>query len=159
GPGRTKDAFRAYLEENWKQTKPEYQTAHLSSGTSTGIQEIFKRGLVDKIAAEYSAVVAQKGVEDFEEMLATAAHRISYGFTQIADLLEQAAVNLVIVSDNIVRTRDQNQREKVESFISLCDRTRAKLLVIEDNSDIGKRISHFGGAIALLRYDVYQDAE
>ena len=76
---------------------------------------------------------------------------------QVTQLLEQSAVDVLLISDMLVRSREMTIKPFIDHIMDLIDNTRANFIIIEHTSENGKKIDTFGKIIALLRYAVYRE--
>lgn len=157
GPSHTKDYFHKYLLENWPNNEKKIFIENISTGTVAGLHELINREIIDRLATEYNIIRETKYIEEFESRIAIDPSRIGYGLDQIVQLLEQGAIEVLLISDMLVRSRDVTIKPIINHIMDLIDQTRVNFLIIDHKSENGKKIETFGKAIALLRYAIYRE--
>ena len=157
GPSHTKDYFHNYLLENWPHNEKKIYIENISTGTVAGLYELINKEIINRLATEYTIIKEAKYIAEFELRLATDPDRIGYGLEQVTQLLEQSAVDVLLISDMLVRSREMTIKPLIDHIMDLIDNTRANFIIIEHTSENGKKIDTFGKIIALLRYAVYRE--
>jgi len=147
GPGFAKEHFIEY----GKSKEPNLFEKYFSHGTScagmNGIQEAMKVGVVEKITKENRVVFETKIIEKlFEEIkkdgLAT------YGEKEVSDALNSGAVQRLLISDVMVRTKNGEQ------LLKRAKQTNSEFTIINTLNEAGKKFEGIGGIGALLRFKI-----
>ena len=147
GPGFAKEHF---IECGRSKEQALFEKCY-SHGTScagmNGIQEAIKTGVVEKITKENRVVFETRLIEKlFEEIkkdgLAT------YGEQEVGNALNNGAVERLLISDVIVRTK------KGEQLLKLAKQTNSKFTIINTLNEAGKKFEGLGGIGALLRFKI-----
>jgi protein pelota len=147
GPGFTKEHFAKYGRE--KEPEIFEKTALNTTGHSgmNGIQEAIKTGVVKQITKENRVVLETEYIEKlFEEIkkdgLAT------YGFKEVKNALENGAVERLLITDKIIRSKDG------EELLKIAKNNNSNFTIINTIHEGGKKIEGIGGVAALLRYKI-----
>jgi protein pelota len=145
GPGFTRDAFIRFGRERHRELFEGFHSEGTGQSGMTGIYEMMKRDIVSRVISE--SRVGQETAQ-VEELLTEIAKdgKCAYGIDEVRGALEQGAVVMLLVTDELMRTR------KAERLFGLAKRTNAKYMVISTAHEAGKKLAHLGGAGALLRY-------
>jgi len=147
GSGFTKEHFI----EHGKSKEPALFENCFSHGTSVagmnGVQEAIKTGIVEKITKENRVVFETNIIEKlFEEIkkdgLAT------YGEKEVSNALNNGAVERLLISDVMVRTK------KGEQLLKLAKQTNGEFTIINTLNEAGKKFEGLGGIAALLRFKI-----
>lgn len=147
GSGFTKEHFIEY----GRSKEPALFENCFSHGTSVagmnGVQEAIKTGIVEKITKENRVVFETKLIEKlFEEIkkdgLAT------YGEKEVSNALNNGAVERLLISDIMVRTK------RGEHLLKLAKQTNGEFTIINTLNEAGKKFEGIGGIAALLRFKI-----
>jgi protein pelota len=147
GSGFTKEHFI----EHGRSKEPALFENFFSHGTSVagmnGVQEAIKTGIVEKITKENRVVFETNIIEKlFEEIkkdgLAT------YGEKEVSNALNSGAVERLLISDIMVRTK------RGEQLLRLAKQTNGEFTIINTLNEAGKKFDGIGGIAALLRFKI-----
>jgi len=137
GPGFTKENIQTLIKEREKDlleklmVNSTYQTGNL------GLQELLKKGLLEKLGKMSRIEEETKAVERvLEEM----GKKAVLG-DEIKDVLELGSVELLLVSDEKIRD--------YEEILDLADEMKTKIMIISSNHPAGERLLGLGGIAAL----------
>ena len=147
GPGFTKEHFLKYGREK----KPQLFKKCLSHGTGNsglnGINEAIKTGVVKQITKENRVVFETELVEKiFEEIKKDGL--ASYGEKEVENALRSGAVERLLITDVLVRTK------KGEQFLKLAKQNNSDFTIINTIHEAGKKLEGIGGIGALLRFKI-----
>jgi len=147
GPGFTKEHFTKYGREK----ESDAFSRCLVHGTGTagmnGINEAIRTGVVKQITKENRVCFETELVEKlFEEIKKNGL--ASYGAKEVENALKNGAVDRLLVSDVIVRSK------KGENLLRLAKQNNSDFTIINTMHDAGKKIDGIGGIAALLRFKI-----
>ncbi len=119
-PGYTKNEFFDFLNHELEQNKyPELKNRkdmfileHVTSGFKHSLKELLTNKSVQARISESSAVSEAKILDDFHEMLRKDPDRAAYGKAWVEAAVEQRAVNVLLISDKIMKARTYAERDK-----------------------------------------------
>lgn len=144
GPGFTKDNIAKIL-------RPEVKGKCLVEGASvtgrTGVNEVIKRGAIDRI-------VRQSIVSEHSRLMEKLLEAISrekpsaYGIDEVKRSAEAGAVEDLLVSDKRVRNRE------VQGIMELVEKKGGSMHVLSAEHESGEKLEGLGGIAAILRFDV-----
>jgi protein pelota len=145
GSGFTRDAFVRFGRERRPELFENYHSEGTGQSGMTGIYEMMKRDIVSRVISE--SRVGQETAQ-VEELLSEIAKdgKCAYGMNEVRGALEQGAVVMLLVTDELMR------KGQAEKLFRMAKRTNAKYMIISTAHEAGKKLSHLGGAGALLRY-------
>ena len=147
GPGFTREHFVKYGREK----KPELftKTHNHSTGCAgiNGIHEAIKTGIVKQITSENRVVYETELVEKLLEEIKKDG-LASYGEKEVINALKNGAVNRLLISDILVRTK------KGEQLLNLAKQNNSDFTIINTMHESGKKFESMGGVAALLRFKI-----
>jgi protein pelota len=128
--------------------------AGCSAVDNSAITEVLKRPEVkevlarDRISKEVSYTEALfKGIRKQE--------KFSYGMKEVGLAASQGAVDILLVSDKLIKhTRENSTYRDLESIMKSVDKNKGKVVIISSEHDGGVRLDGLGGIGALLRYSI-----
>jgi len=147
GPGFTRDHFVKYGRENNPEFFKKCHVCATGHCGMNGVQEAIKTGVVKQITKENRVVFETEQIEKvFEEIrkdgLAT------YGFEEVKNALLNGAVDRLLVTDTLVRTK------KGEQILRLAKENNSEFTIINTMHESGKKIEGIGGVAAILRFKI-----
>jgi len=148
GPGFTKNEFRDYLEG--KGEKMEAVIEATNSVGVTGLNELVKRGIIDKVVRETLLSEESRKVEEAMIQLSKGNELIEYGRKEVGKAIEAGAVKELLVSDEKLF----EERGKAERLMERVEEMGGKVHLISSQHEAGKQLQGMGGLIALLRFKV-----
>jgi protein pelota len=110
-----------------------------------GLQEVLKRGVLDRVIKNSRIAEETQVLEKFFEQLAKKG-KITYGLSYVTKAVESGAVETLLISEDIVRAN--------ESLLEGAEKISAKIMIISPEHESGKRFAGLGGIGAFLRYRV-----
>ena len=139
GPGFAREDLQTLIKQRAKELMEKiimeftYQTGNL------GLQELLKKGLIEKIT-KYSRVAEETNiVESLLEQIRK--EKAVYGMKNTQEALDSGKVHTVLVSDVKIR--------EYEEMLDQADRMKAKLMIISSEHDAGQKLLGLGGIAAL----------
>ncbi len=153
GPGSYKTKFNSFIQEEWRNHNKIFLVEDLSSAFD--IQELVNRQTLQKLAGEYQVLEESAIISEFEKRLGQDFEKICYGLDQSIQSAEQGALETILLLDTILRSEDEEIKEKIIHFMDYIDKTRVKFFIVDNKSENGKIIQNFGGLIGLLRYSMF----
>lgn len=159
-PGFTKDRFKDYLF-NWAEKNDERKLldqkskivlAHSSSGFKYSLKDILADPVLQSRLADTKAAEEVKALHQFLELMHTDPDRACYGIVPVEQALEENAIDVLLLSDNLFRSLDLRKRKR---YVALVDTAREKNAVVRVFSSLhvsGEQLMQVGGVAAILRY-------
>ncbi len=147
GPGFAKEEFYTF----GKTLKPELFENCAVQGTGqtgmAGVQEALKEGIAPQILQNTRVAYETSLVEELLSEIAREG-KYAYGPKEVESALLAGAVNVLLVTDRLVRER------KVDEHLKTANKQKAKIAIIGTMHDAGKKLEGLGGIAALLRYRI-----
>jgi protein pelota len=145
GPGFT----REHLMKAGKEKEPALFENCLTHATANagmnGVHEALKVGIVEQITKENRVSKETQAIEKlFEEIKKDG--RVTYGLNEVEDALSRGAVETLLISDVMVRSKNG------ERLLDSARRTHSDFIIINTMHDAGKKFEGIGGIAARLRF-------
>jgi len=142
GPAFTKEDIQNLIKQREKEIlekvliEQTYQTGNL------GLQELLKKGLLEKLTKMNRATEETKAIEKLLEEVGKNGKAV-YGLDKTKEAIEAGAVELLLVADKKIR--------EFEDLLNIADKMRNRIMVISSEISEEKLIG-LGGIAALLRF-------
>ncbi|MDY6770593.1 MAG: mRNA surveillance protein pelota [Candidatus Nanohaloarchaea archaeon] len=148
GPGFEKENVHNRLVEE----APEIEDMLMLQDTSvtgyTGIQEVIKRGAVDKVIEESRVSEEVQLVEEFLKHLNKDDGKAVYEPKKVAQAAEMGAVEDLLINDNLIT---ENRYEKVMEEV---ENQAGEIHIIHTDHEAGRKLKSLSGIAAILRYKI-----
>jgi protein pelota len=125
---------------------------HVSMGGVSGVREVLRRDSIREALKEISIIRAQEILSKFHELLIKNSDLVAYGIDDVEECVKYNAVDKLVVSEEYLRTYDEELRNKISSILDEAYKRRAEIIIVPHNSDVGIEVEGLGGIIAILRY-------
>lgn len=144
GPGFAKEKVLKILNE--KRIKDLFVEPS-GCGGRPGIQEVLKRGAVEKVLGENKAAVETRLVEEVFSRIAKDSPAI-YGSVEVQNAAKIGAVETLLLTYTYL------QKHNPDRLIETVKQHRGEVHVVSPDHDAGERLDAIGGIAALLRFPV-----
>ena len=144
GPGFAKEEFYSFVKEKKPALLKDVAVMGTGDAGMNGIHEVLKKG-VTKFVENTRVAVETKIVESLFEEIAKNGN-FAYGFDEVKNALDTGAVETLLVTDKLVRTK------KADELLEKAKKTSSKFMIISTVHEAGKKLEGLGGVGALLRY-------
>ncbi|MFX1511272.1 MAG: mRNA surveillance protein pelota [Promethearchaeota archaeon] len=155
GSHMNRQAFLHYIHEKAPEIQSRIIEEESSSGDERGINEMIKRGVLDKIAANYLFMEEKKQIDEFQHRIQTDIERTSYGLTPVIQVSEMNAIETLLLTDKLLRSSNPEEQSLVSHLLYRVEKTKGKVFVIDHTTENGLFLKQFGEIIALLRFPIY----
>lgn len=145
GPGFAKDEIKHLIKEKAKEIYDKLIFDGLSHTGDVGLQELLRRGLLEKIT-ELSRISEETNLVEklLEEMVKEG--KVVYGLEETKKALESGAVSTLLISDKKVR--------EWEELIEGCEKVGTKVVIVSSTHQSGEKLFGIGGIAGFLRYRI-----
>ena len=158
GPGFTKDHFVTELRSEAKYLgERKIAVKSVGSGGVAGVHEAIRVGAASKIKRDARATQEIELVNEALRRLGASSGDVSYGLDRVQADGEAGAVDTMIVSDQIVREAEDEERLKIEGTMRIVEERGGKVALVSSEQESGKMLRSLGGVAALLRYRLHQE--
>lgn len=151
GPGFVKDMVAEELEGKVK-GKVEVYRESASDGGLRAVYEALRRGVMVKVLRDHELVEEEKLIEEFMYVLAKDERRVAYSLGDVEAAVKMGAVEKLMVSSELLRSLDEEERQRVEEVVREAERLRAKVKVFSSMHETHRRLKALGGIAAILRF-------
>lgn len=151
GPGFAKENIMALIKKRKLAWASKCILASASITGKTGINEVIKRGGLEKLLAESRLSLETNFVEKFLEHLGKDTGLGIYGKKEVLNAAENGAIAELLVSDKMLRDKE------TEKIIYEVEKNSGAVHIINSTHESGEKLFNLGGFGAVLRYVVKWD--
>lgn len=148
GVGFFKEDFFDFLKEKEKKIAEICSLVDVSSSARACVQEVLKKGAVEKVCEESRIAKETKLVEEVLKEIAKDG-KATYGLKDVKKALNYSAVDTLLVTDNAVK-----RIKEAEELMNLARETGAKVYIISTEHEAGEKLDSIGGIAAILRFKI-----
>ncbi len=145
GPGFKKEEVYSSLDEELKK-KAVVESASVTG--KTGINEVIKRGALDRVIENMKISEETREVENLLAEIGKESKLVVYGLNEVEKATSYGAVEKLLISENLLRN------EKIEEILETVEKLNGKIVIIHTTHDAGKMFEKMGGIAAFLRYEL-----
>jgi protein pelota len=149
GPGFAKENLKEFM----KQRKPELLGKIIFESVSyaerSGVNELFKRGIIERIMGEERFEKEMKLVEELLTEVYKDSGKAVYGIEEVRKAAEAHAIGKLLVLDEYLRTD-----KEAEEVVDQADRSKAEIIIFSSEGDAGMKLKGFGKIAAMLRFKI-----
>jgi protein pelota len=149
GPGFTKEHVQKIIQENYPDVKSKLVIDTTTSATETGVNEILKKGTLDKIIRDSEIVKESQLIQEFFTHLSKDDGLSVYGLDQIKDADNSGAVKIFLISDENIR------KEEIDRIAKQVEEKKGQVEIISKTHELGEQFHRMGGLGAILRFRIY----
>lgn len=145
----TKQEKRVFLENKGK-----FVLIHSSSGHKHALKEVLTDSAILNKLANTKAAAEVNALNDFYQMLKVDQSRAFYGYKHVKAAVDAMAVDTLLVSDALFRSRNLEERKR---YVSLVDAVREDSGTVRIFSSLhvsGEQLTQLSGVAAILRFPI-----
>ena len=142
GPGFAKEELFRYLKDSEIGTKNIFVDSVSHTGMA-GINELLKRGTLERILRETRISEEAKEIEKFFEEIAKDGLAV-YGEKEVRKALQLGVLEKLLISTRLI--------DKYKELLDEAEKTGVKIMLISDSHPEGERFYHFCGIGGFLRF-------
>ena len=146
GPGFLKEDVARRLLEGDPSLKARLKVYPTAESGRVGVEELLRSGKATEALAGAVAAEESERVEALVLALA-GGRRAAVGLSEVSEAASQGALETVLVSEALLRSPE------VEPILEGARRSRARVLVVREEGEAGRRLRSLGNIGAILRYD------
>ena len=147
GPGFAKDNLKDFISKKTPELLKKIIFENVSYAERSGVNELFSKGIIEKIMGEERFEKEMKLIEDLIVEIHKDSGRAVYGIDAVRTAAESFAIDKLLVLDEYLRTD-----KKAEEVVDLADRNKADIVVFSSDGDAGLKLKGFGKIAALLKF-------
>ncbi len=129
-----------------------------SMGGRAGVEEAMRRPSTARALREYAVVEAEALLEEAMRRLARDPSRVAFGLDEALAAARLGAVESLAMPSSLLYSIDDRERELAASLLDAARATRARVILVPDDSPVGEKVARLGGSVALLRYSLPREA-
>ena len=152
GPGFTPENFYEFVKTRDSVLAEKMNQVHVSTGGRVGLKEVLSKKLSEKIASEQRVVYETRLVEEIFKRLGQETGTVTYGIESVKRALEIGAIDILLISDNLISVEDLEKREMIDKLVDENSKMRGKTVIMSVHHESGEQLSNLGGIAALLRF-------
>ena len=148
GPGFVKNDFYDYLKDEHKDLAKIAIVESAGSGGRNGINEVLKKGTVEKLTSENRVALEMGAVNKLLEEIGKNSSKIAYGLKQTKNAINMGAVSKLLILDSDVAGKNMGDA------MDMVENMKGQVMVISSEHEGGKQLESLGGMAAFLRYEI-----
>ena len=154
GPAFYKDNFYKYFKEKNPELAQKAVIENVSTGGERGLQEIVKRGIIEKIIKEWKVQQEVSGLTEFFEEFARNSGLAAHGLKNVEYAMNMGAIKTLLISNSTLKKSKIEKDKKIDELLKNIYDMRGEILIVSNEHDLGKQLEGIGGMAALLRFRV-----
>jgi protein pelota len=148
GPGKTKLQLSNLMGESLKANVIEGYDLAGEDGVRLALNDPSFRKLRE--GTQYSQV--KNWIDEAHVRLAKNDGRLAMGYTSCERAAAAGAIDVLLISDGLFRSVDE---EKIIQLANTAEASGASVILLDSTTVLGLQITNMGGAVALLRYELF----
>ncbi|GAB5363530.1 hypothetical protein AAMO2058_000891200 [Amorphochlora amoebiformis] len=134
------------------ENKNKFIPRHASSGHMQALREVLADPSVADLIKETKAFDEVKTLERFFEMMNKNSDQAFYGYNDVVSANEAKAVDSLLVTDTLFRSKDIRTRQKYVKLVESCRENGAKVQIFSSLHVSGQQLDQLTGVAAILRF-------
>lgn len=140
GPGFARDDLQKIIKQRAKELTEKVMIEFTYQSGNLGLQELLKKGLIEKIT-KYSRIAEEtKAVERLLEEINKNGKAV-YGLEKTKEAVESGIIELALVSDKKIR--------EFENVLDLADKMKCRIMIVSSEHSSGEKLLGLGGIAGL----------
>jgi protein pelota len=149
GPGLARDKMLAELQDSGRELK----SVATSIGGRPGANEVLSSGLAGEFLEQHGLVHEMQLLGECWRRIAT-DEPVAYGEESLAKAMSEGAIETLLISAETLRSDATIEGKSWSEWCKGLSDIGAKLVQCSTEHDDGQQLIHFGGAVALLRFNI-----
>lgn len=137
-----------YLKDNHKDLAKISVVDSTGAGGRNGINEVLKKGTVEKLTSENRVAQEMGAVNNLLENIGKNSSKITYGVKETKNAINLGAVSQLLILDTKIASED------MDGAMDMVENMKGEVMVISSEHDGGKQLESLGGMAAILRYKI-----
>ena len=148
GPGFFKEIVSKKIS-----TKIRVYIDSVSSASRSGLNEILRRDIIDKIISDYEISKGVRYMERAMELLAKQHNLVTYGVEQVKIASQLGSVETVLVVEDLL-IGNEEERLKIEQILEEIENKKGEVIIVPKESPIYYQLKSLTGILAILRFAI-----
>jgi len=161
-PGFLREQFMDYLmkfaekagNKQLLASRSKFMLVHSSSGFKHALTEVLADPSVASRLSDTKAQAETKAFNQFLETMAVDPCKAVYGFRHVQLAAEQRALDTLMVSDSLFRSKSIEERRKYVNLVEEIREQGSNVLVFSSAHVSGEQLSQMTGIAAILRFPI-----
>ncbi|CAH8609787.1 unnamed protein product [Dicrocoelium dendriticum] len=161
-PGFVREQFYEYLIQTaikqdkrvFMDNKGKFLLVHSSSGHKHALKEVLTDSAVLSKLANTKAASEVAALNDFYQMIKTDQSRAFYGYKHVKAAADAFAVDTLLVSDALFRSRDLDERRRYVSLVDAVKEDQGSVRIFSSLHVSGEQLNQLSGIAAILRFPI-----
>ena len=149
GPGFAKDNLKKFISGRKPELLKRIVFDSVSYAERSGVNELFKKGTIEKIMGEERFEREMKLVDELITEIYKGSGRAAYGIAEVKKAAGLFAIDRLLVLDEFLRSD-----KEAEAVVDIADRNKAEVIVFSSEGDAGAKLKGFGKIAALLKFKI-----
>ncbi|MEM3971269.1 MAG: mRNA surveillance protein pelota [Saccharolobus sp.] len=148
GPGFFKEIVSKKIS-----TKIKVYIDSVSSASRSGLNEILRRDIIDKIISDYEISKGVRYMERAMELLAKQHNLVTYGVEQVKIASQLGSVETVLVAEDLL-IGNEEERLEIEQILEEIENKKGEVIIVPKESPIYYQLKSLTGILAILRFAI-----
>ncbi|MEM0363295.1 MAG: mRNA surveillance protein pelota [Sulfolobaceae archaeon] len=148
GPGFFKEIVSKKIN-----TKIKVYIDSVSSASRSGLNEILRRDIIDKIISDYEISKGVRYMEKAMELLAKQHNLVTYGIEQVKIASQLGSVETVLVAEDLL-VGNEEERLEIEQILEEIENKKGEVIIVPKESPIYYQLKSLTGILAILRFAI-----
>ncbi len=149
GPGFTRENFKVFINKRKPDLLKRIVFENVSYAERSGVNELFNRGIVEKVMGEERFEKEMKLMEELLVEVHKDSGRAAYGIDEVKKVAEAYAIKTLLVLDEYLRSDKQ-----AEEVVGIADQNKAEIVIFSSEGDAGQKLKGLGKIAALLKFRI-----
>ncbi|KAL7062249.1 hypothetical protein AAHC03_0392 [Spirometra sp. Aus1] len=145
----TKEEKRVFLDNKGK-----FMLVHSSSGHKHALKEVLSDPLVLSKISNTKAAAEITALNDFYQMLKVDSSRAFYGVKHVEAAVEAFAVETLLISDALFRSKDLAARKRFVGLVDSVKENQGNVRIFSSLHVSGEQLNQLSGIAAILRFPI-----
>ncbi len=147
GPGFWKENLLKVINEKFSKISDKCFLENIGSGGKSGIYEVLKRGVAERIAKNCRIARESQLVEKLLGEIGKDRGKAAYGLKEVEKALEYGAVVILLLSEKFVK-----EYEMSDKIIEKAKASKSEVMILSSEHEAGERLEAIGKIAAILRF-------
>ena len=155
GPSFERALFLSMLKRECPELeKAVVSTRSVSTGGLSGVYEALRAGVLSKALSEARLAREAEVMRELLARLGKDDGRVAYGLSDVKNACALGAVELLLVSDALLRDADEPLRLELEALMMDVEAKKGGVMIVSSAHEAGRNLVSLGGVAALLRFPI-----
>ena len=154
GPAFYKDNFLKYLREKNEVLAGKAVIENVSTGGERGLQEIVKRGIIERIVKEWKVQQEVEKMTEFFEEFSKDSGMAVHGLKGVDYAKTMGAIKNLLISNSTLKKAKIAKNKELENLLSEIKEMKGEITIVSNDHDLGKQLEGLSGLAATLRFRI-----